>query len=73
MIAEDTPTLRAIGPNTWIKKTDYLELEYRPSLRSFATQRANLLAVLQPLPHDGWSRAATHVKQIARIVNALRT
>jgi hypothetical protein len=58
MIAEDTPTLRAVNPRTWIKKTDYLELEFRPSLRSFATQRADLLAVLEPLPPEGWSRAA---------------
>ena len=59
MIAEDTPTLRAVNPRTWIKKTDYLELEFRPSLRSFATQRADLLAVLDLLQHEGWSRAAT--------------
>jgi hypothetical protein len=59
MIAEDMPTLRAVNPRTWIKKTDYLELEFRPSLRSFATQRADLLAVLSPLPIDAWSRAAT--------------
>ena len=59
MLAEDKPTLRAVNPRTWIKKTDYLELEFRPSLRSFATQRADLLAVLEPLPHEAWSRAAT--------------
>ena len=59
MIAKDTPTLRAVNPLTWIKKTDYLELEFRPSLRSFATQRADLLAILEPLPPEGWSRAAT--------------
>jgi DinB superfamily len=59
MIAEDRPTLRAINPLTWIKKTNYLELEFRPSLHSFATQRADLLAVLEPLPQEGWSRTAT--------------
>lgn len=59
MLAEDTPTLRAVNPTTWIKKTDYPELEFRPSLRSFATQRAELLAVLEPLPHESWSRTAT--------------
>jgi hypothetical protein len=58
MIAEDMPTLRAVNPRTWIKKTDYLELEFQPSLRSFTTQRADLLAVLEPLPIDAWSRAA---------------
>ena len=57
--AEDRPTLRAVDPRTWIKKTDYLELEFRPSFRAFAKQRADLLAVLEPLPHEGWSRAAT--------------
>jgi hypothetical protein len=59
MIAEDHPTLRAVNPRTWIKKTDYLDLEFRPSLRSFTTQRADLLAVLEPLPREGWSRSAT--------------
>ncbi len=59
MIAEDMPTLRAVNPLTWIKKTDYLELEFRPSLCSFVAQRVDLLAVLEPLPLDGWSRAAT--------------
>jgi DinB superfamily len=59
IIAEDRPTLRAINPRTWIKQTDYLELDFRPSLRSFAEQRAELLAVLEVLPPAGWSLAAT--------------
>ena len=59
MIAEDRPTLRAVNPRTWIKQTDYLEREFRPSLRSFARQRADLLAILKPLPPKGWSRSAT--------------
>lgn len=59
MIEEERPTLRAVNPLTWIKKTDYPELEFRSSLRSFTTQRAELLAVLEALPREGWSRAAT--------------
>ena len=59
MIAEDRPILRAVNPRTWIKQTNYLALEFRPSLRSFTKQRAGLLAVLEPLPRAGWSRAAT--------------
>jgi len=59
IIAEERPTLRAVNPRTWINQTDYRELEFRPSLRAFATQRAELLAVLEPLPPEGWSRAAT--------------
>jgi hypothetical protein len=58
IIAEDTPTLRAVNPRSWIKKTDYRELGFPPSLRAFATQRADLLAVLKPLPEEGWARAA---------------
>ncbi len=98
MLAEDRPTLRAVNPTTWIKQTNYLELDFQPSLRAFATQRTELLAILQPLPPEGWSRAATvtgagkvlkrtvlfyaqwlaeherpHLKQIGRIVDAIRT
>jgi hypothetical protein len=59
MLAEDHPTLRAINPRTWIKRTDYRELAFEPSLAAFAAQRADLLAVLEPLPPAAWSRAAT--------------
>ncbi len=59
MLAEDTPTLRALNPRTWIKKTDYLDMDFRSSLGAFVAQRADLLAVLEPLPPEGWSRAAT--------------
>ncbi|SRR6266851_7080967 len=45
MIVEDAPTQQAVNPLSWIRKTNYLELEFRPSLRSFAMQRADLLAV----------------------------
>jgi hypothetical protein len=59
MLAEDRPTIRAVNPRTWIKSTNYLEQEFQPSLRAFAAQRAQLLAVLEALPADEWSRAAT--------------
>jgi hypothetical protein len=57
IIAEDRPTLRAINPRTWIKQTNYRELEFQPSLRAFATQRADLLTILEPLrPKAGHAR-----------------
>jgi len=59
IIAEDRPTIRAMNPTTWIKSTNYPELEFAPSLRAFTKQRAGLLAVLRPLPRAGWSRSAT--------------
>lgn len=59
MLAEDMPTLRAVHPSTWIKQTDYLELAFRPSLDAFTRQRADLMAVLEPLPPTGWLRTAT--------------
>ncbi|MGD9893975.1 MAG: DinB family protein [Dehalococcoidia bacterium] len=59
MLAQDAPTLRTVSPRTWIKKTDYLEQAFQPSLRAFAQQRADLLTALQSLPPDGWSRTAT--------------
>jgi hypothetical protein len=59
ILAEDRPTIRAMNPTTWIKHTNYLELEFRPSLRAYTRQRAKLLAVLQPLPPKAWARSAT--------------
>ena len=59
MITEDRPTLRAVNPRTWIKETNYLEQEFRPSLRIFTTQRAELLAVMERLAPEDWSRTAT--------------
>ncbi len=59
MPAHDAPTLRAVNPKTWIRKTDYLDQDFQPSFHAFATQRSELLAVLEPLAREGWSRAAT--------------
>jgi hypothetical protein len=59
IIAEDRPTIRAVNPTTWIKSTNYPELEFAPSFRAYAKQRAELLALLRPLPKAAWSRSAT--------------
>jgi len=57
--AEDRPTIRAVNPTTWIKSTNYPELEFAPSFRAYSKQRAELLALLGPLPNSAWSRTAT--------------
>jgi len=97
ILAEDRPMLRGMDPRHWMKQTEYRELEFRPSLRASAAQRAELLAVLESLPPEGWARTATvmawgtpyertvlsyaqrlavherpHIKQVARIVEAVR-
>jgi hypothetical protein len=59
IIAADRPTLQAVSPRTWIKQTDYLEQEFPSSLGAFTAQRSHLLAILEPLPPEGWSRTAT--------------
>ena len=59
IIAEDHPTIRAMNPTTWIKRTNYPELDFASSLRAFRKQRAELLALLRPLPRAAWSRRAT--------------
>jgi hypothetical protein len=59
ILAEDHPTLRAIDPRTWMAQTNYPDLDFQDSFRSFATQRADLLSLLELLPPDDWSRTAT--------------
>ena len=59
MIARDHPTLRYVSPRGWIRKTDYLELEFRVSLNAFTRQRRELLRTLKGLAIKDWSRPAT--------------
>jgi hypothetical protein len=59
ILNEDRPTIRAVNPATWIKQTDYLELDFHHSLQAFRTQRAELSAVLEPLAPERWARTAT--------------
>jgi uncharacterized damage-inducible protein DinB len=98
ILSEDRPTFKAVNPTTWIKKTNYREQEFQPSLQTFIAQRAELLTALKPLADEAWSRTATvtgagkprertvytyaqwlanhertHIKQIERTVNLLRT
>ena len=59
ILRQDRPTIKAVNPTSWIKQTNYREQEFHPSLRAFTVQRAELLAVLEPLAPDAWSRTAT--------------
>ena len=59
MITQDHPKLRYISPRSWIRKTDYLELEFRRSLKAFTEQRRELLRALKGLAIKDWSRLAT--------------
>jgi hypothetical protein len=58
ILTEDGPALRGVDPRKWMQNTNYLDLGFQPSLSAFTAQRAQLLARLEPLPPDGWSRAA---------------
>lgn len=66
IIAEDNPTFKGVNPRAWIKKTDYLELEFQPSLLTFTMQRTALLAVFEALPPESWSRKATVIDMIGK-------
>lgn len=58
ILREDKPAWVAVNPRSWIEKTDYVDLEFAPSLRAFTKQRAELMAALGPLPRKQWSRVA---------------
>ena len=59
ILAEDRPTIRAINPRTWVKSTNYPDLNFHPSFQAFTTQRAELLALLESLVPEDWLRGAT--------------
>ena len=58
ILAEEMPTIKAMNPTTWIKHTDYPDLDFHLSFQAFAAQRATLLTILEPLPPEAWSREA---------------
>jgi hypothetical protein len=58
ILAEDRPTRQGINPRTWMKKTNYLDLDFRESFDAFAAQRSDLLQTLESLPPERWSRTA---------------
>jgi hypothetical protein len=59
ILSQDRPTLRAIDPRTWIKTTNYPELDFQSSFQAFTTQRTELQTVLKSLERESWSRGAT--------------
>jgi uncharacterized damage-inducible protein DinB len=59
MVEQDHPTLRYVPPRTYIRKTNYLQHKFRPSLQAFTRQRADLLKSLKALDPADWSRGAT--------------
>ena len=58
ILSENKPIRQGISPRTWIKRTDYLDLDFQPSLEAFATQRTDLLKTLESLPPQSWKRTA---------------
>ncbi|MDJ0756734.1 MAG: DinB family protein [Ardenticatenaceae bacterium] len=59
ILTEDEPTIRAVNPRTWIKQTNYPQLEFHPSFEAFIRQRAALLGRLQTVDAEAWHRGAT--------------
>ncbi len=59
MLTEEYPRIRYVSPRGWIKKTDYLQQNFRETLRRFAEQRAVLVTRLRKVNSSGWTRGAT--------------
>jgi hypothetical protein len=58
ILTQDDPVIGAVKPRTWIKKTDYLEQEFQPSLLAFTRQRTGLVKTLEGLAPKDCSRTA---------------
>lgn len=56
IVTEDRPTLRIISPRNYIRRTNYLELDFAPSLEVFTNDRTDLMALLKSLPANAWLR-----------------
>ncbi len=58
IVAESHPAWKGMNPRTWQKKSGYHEWKFAPAFAAFTRQRAELLAILQPLAHEAWERTA---------------
>lgn len=58
ILASEHPTLRAIDPRTWAKRTDYPRLDYASSWQAYLEQRDALLEQLHCLTPAEWKRSA---------------
>src|SRR3990172_7356713 len=59
IVTEDHPTRKGMSPRTWQRRSGYHEWEFGPAFEAFARQRAELLAVVEPLAPQDWERTAT--------------
>jgi hypothetical protein len=66
ILKQDNPTFRYVSPRGWIRKTNYLELEFNASFLAFRTEREDLIKNLRALPREGWSRRA-NVKAASKL------
>lgn len=59
MLADETPTIRAVSPRTGMRKGRYAEETFEANLRGFVRQRTALVKTLSALALPEWSRRAT--------------
>ncbi|HEX7794058.1 MAG TPA: DinB family protein [Vicinamibacterales bacterium] len=59
MLMENHPTIRYVSPRGWIKKTNYLQLTFRDTLRAFSQERVVLVRTLSRSTATDWARGAT--------------
>jgi hypothetical protein len=66
MLDQDHPALRYISPRAWIRKTDYPQLAFQPSLQAFTRQRKALLnSALAPGVYQTAQGTAEHLEAAA--------
>jgi len=61
ILATDHPTLRAVNPVTWARRTGYHSLDFGLSLQVYSEQRVHLVELLHRLNEADWLRSATVV------------
>ena len=58
ILREDRPSWRRLSPRERQRKGGYNDSPFAPAFDAFATGRAALLAVLEPVPAEAWDRVA---------------
>lgn len=72
MLEEDTPRVRYISPRTYIRRTNYPQLNFWVSFHAFAQERDAFLKVLRGLAFDDWSRDAVIKDRVHTVYSQAR-
>ena len=69
IVSEDRPSWRRLSPREYIRKTDFPDWDVARALDDIDEHRQGVLAAVEPLQADGWTRVAVVTEAPGKLVD----